>query len=190
MTTMTKRKSFLKQFWEDKKMVGAMSPSSKFLAAKMLKNVDFKKAKLIVELGPGNGVFTKRILEQLPADSTLIVFELNTGFYELLKQEISDKRMILINDSAEKIGHYLKENGFLHADYVISSLPFTNFPKKLTEDILNESYDNLKNHGKFIQFQYSLISRKNLEARFQSVHISFTPMNFPPAFVYTCLKEK
>jgi phosphatidylethanolamine/phosphatidyl-N-methylethanolamine N-methyltransferase len=184
------KKSFLKHFWKDKKMVGAMSPSSKYLTAKMLKNVDFKKVKLIVELGPGTGVFTKEILKQMPADAKLLVFELNDNFFNLLKRDIQDDRMILIHDSAEKISEYVKNEGFLFADYVISSLPLANFPKKLTETILKECYDSLKNQGKYIQFQYSLLSKKNLEAQFQTIHIAFTPINFPPAFVYTCIKEK
>jgi phosphatidylethanolamine/phosphatidyl-N-methylethanolamine N-methyltransferase len=187
---MTAKKSFIKQFWQDKKMVGAMSPSSKYLAQKMLKNIDFKNVKLIVELGPGTGVFTKKILEKLPKDSKLIVFELNTDFYNLLKREIDDSRMILVHDSAEKIGEYVKNEGFLYADYVVSSLPLANFPKKITETILKESYSILKNKGKYIQFQYSLLSKKNLDAQFEAVHLSFTPINFPPAFVYTCVKEK
>jgi len=167
-----------------------MSPSSKYLTAKMLKTVDFKKVKLIVELGPGTGVFTKEILSQMPADAKLLVFELNDNFFNLLQRDIQDERMILVHDSAEKISEYIKKEGFLFADYVISSLPLANFPKKLTETILKESYDSLKNQGKYIQFQYSLLSKKNLEAQFQAIHISFTPINFPPAFVYTCIKEK
>ncbi len=187
---MTTKKSFIKQFWQDKKMVGAMSPSSKFLAHKMLKNIDFKSVKLIVELGPGTGVFTKKLLEKMPKDSKLIVLELNTDFYNLLKREIQDDRMVLLHESAENIAEYVKNEGFLFADYVVSSLPLANFPKKLIETILKESYNILKNRGKYVQFQYSLLSKKNLEKQFDSVHISFTPLNFPPAFVYTCLKEK
>ncbi|MFN5416128.1 MAG: class I SAM-dependent methyltransferase [Flavobacteriia bacterium] len=187
---MSTKKSFLKNFWQEKKMVGAMSPSSKFLAQKMLKNVDFKKAKVIVELGPGTGVFTKKILEKMNPDAKLLVFELNTDFYNLLKSEIQDDRMILIHDSAEKITEYLHKEDLLHADYVISSLPLANFPIKLQETILKESFDILKNQGKYIQFQYSLMSKKHLDKQFQAVHVSFTPINFPPAFVYTCVKEK
>jgi phosphatidylethanolamine/phosphatidyl-N-methylethanolamine N-methyltransferase len=54
------KKSFIKQFWAEKKMVGSMTPSSRFLTQKMLKNIDFKKVKLIVELGPGTGVFYQK----------------------------------------------------------------------------------------------------------------------------------
>ena len=77
---MAKKTAFLKQFWQEKKMVGAMSPSSKYLAHKMLRNIDFKKAKVIIELGPGTGIFTKKILEFMQPDAKLLVFELNDTF--------------------------------------------------------------------------------------------------------------
>ncbi|TNE53434.1 MAG: phospholipid methyltransferase [Bacteroidetes bacterium] len=171
-------------------MVGSMTPSSKFLAEKMLKNIDFKHCKLIVELGPGNGVFTRKILEQLPEDACLMIFELNVHFYELLKKELDDPRVVLIHDSAENVSKYVQEAGYLCADYVVSSLPLANMSRKICEKIIQESYNILKNHGKYIQFQYSLVSKKVLDVFFQSVHLSFTPLNFPPAFVYTCIKEK
>ena len=187
---MAKKSAFLKQFWQEKKMVGAMSPSSKYLANKMLRNIDFKRAKVLVELGPGTGVFTRRILDAMLPDAKLFVFELNDNFYNALREEIADERMVLIHDSAEFIQKYLAEHQLLHTDYIISSLPLANFPNKLKSSVLNASYEALKNQGKYIQFQYSLNSRKALEDRFQSVDLSFTPLNFPPAFVYTCVKEK
>lgn len=187
---MAKKTHFLKQFWQEKKMVGSMVPSSRFLAEKMLQNIDFKHAHFFVELGPGNGVFTKQILEKMNPDAKLLVFELNTSFFKQLKAEIKDERVILINDSAEKIQDYLNENDILYADYIISSLPLANFPNKLKNAIIEASYNALKNKGKYIQFQYTLNAKKNLEEQFQRVHLSFTPLNLPPAFVYTCIKEK
>jgi phosphatidylethanolamine/phosphatidyl-N-methylethanolamine N-methyltransferase len=187
---MAKKTAFLKQFWQEKKMVGAMSPSSKYLAHKMLRNIDFKKAKVIVELGPGTGVFTKKILEYMQPDAKLLVFELNDTFYNQLKEDISDNRMVLIHDSAEHIQKYLSNEGLIHTDYVVSSLPLANFPVKLKSSIINTSYETLKNNGKYIQFQYSLNSKRILEERFDAVHLAFTPLNFPPAFVYTCIKNK
>ena len=72
---MPNKRSFLKQFWKEKKMVGAMAPSSRFLAKKMLKNIDFENARILIELGPGNGVFTEKIIEKMHPDAKLLVFE-------------------------------------------------------------------------------------------------------------------
>ena len=187
---MSKKTYFLKQFWSEKKMVGSMIPSSRYLAKKMLQNVNFKKARVIVELGPGTGIFTRKILDQMQEDAKLFVFELNNQFFNRLKEEILDDRLILIHDSAEYIQKYLNEAGFLHADYVISSLPLTNFPNKLKETILKAAHHCLKKEGQFIQFQYTLNSKKFLKSQFDETDIMFTPLNFPPAFIYTCTKYK
>lgn len=187
---MPSKKSFIKQFWEERKMVGAMAPSSRFLAQKMLQNIDFKEARVIIELGPGTGVFTDRILQEMHPDAKLLVFELNDGFCNSLKKRISDPRVLIIHDSAEKIEHYLLENELDKADVVISSLPLANFPKELRNSILHASNNSLKMVGKYIQFQYSLQSKRHIKKVFPDMSINFTPLNFPPAFVYTCNKKK
>ena len=84
-------------------MIGSVRPSSSFLAEKMLKHIDFNTDKIIVELGPGTGVFTEKIIAKMGVDSKLLVFELNKTFIRNLRKTIKDDRVILINDSAEKI---------------------------------------------------------------------------------------
>lgn len=165
-----------------------MSPSSRFLAKKMLESIDFSTARVIVELGPGTGVFTRRILEQLHPDGLLLVFELNDEFMKLLQKEFTDKRVHLIHDSAEKIAEYLQKYGATSADVVLSSLPLANFPVDLKTRILKESHSVMTDKSLYIQFQYTLNAKKVIKQTFRKVDITFTPINFPPAFVYTCRK--
>jgi phospholipid N-methyltransferase len=186
---MPEKRSFIKQFWKEKKMVGAMAPSSRFLAQKMLQHIDFKEARVLIELGPGTGVFTDRILEKMHPDAKLLVFELNDNFCNALKKRITDPRAVIIHDSAEKIEEYLEKYALGKADVVISSLPLANFPAALRQSILDASHRSLKNVGKYVQFQYSLQSKKHIKNTFDEVNIDFTPLNFPPAFVYTCKKK-
>ena len=186
---MPKKKSFIQQFWKEKKMVGAMAPSSRFLAEKMLENIDFHSSKVLIELGPGTGVFTDKILEKMLPDAKLLVFELNDNFFNALKNRITDSRVILIHDSAEMIEKYLMENNLKEADAIVSSLPLANFPSELKDAILQVSHKSLKDSGVYIQFQYSLQSKKYIQKFFPLVSIKFTPLNFPPAFVYTCKKK-
>ena len=174
---------------KDKKMVGSIRPSSKYLMNKMLENIDFNTARVIVELGPGTGVFTYEILKRMSHDSVLLVFELNQGFMRTLRKNIKDKRAIFIYDSAEKIQEYIQKHELGKADAIISSLPLYNFPQELRDTIVNNSFDALKDTGKYIQFQYTKQAKKMLQAKFNTVSISFTPLNFPPAFVYTCDKN-
>jgi phospholipid N-methyltransferase len=180
--------SFLLNFFKERKTVGAVAPSSRFLAAKMLKDIDFDQARVIVELGPGTGVFTKRILEKLHPEGKLFVFELNTAFLEKLKAVFHDSRVVFINDSAEKIKDYLNQHNIKQADVVVSSLPLANFPDTLKNNILQAASDVLKEGATFVQFQYSLNARKKIKTHYKEMNISFTPINFPPAFVYTCKK--
>jgi phosphatidylethanolamine/phosphatidyl-N-methylethanolamine N-methyltransferase len=180
------KSSFLKQFFKEKKMVGSMTPSSRFLAAKMLNHVAIKDAKIVVELGPGTGVFTEKILDMLGPDTQLIVIELNDEFYQALKTKLKQPNLHLKHDSADQIGNYLNELGFEKADLIISSLPLANFPPELRNKLLLTAKNSLSEKGKFVQFQYSLQSMKTLKRIFHSVKVDFTAFNFPPAFIYTC----
>ena len=186
---MARKRSFIKQFWEDKQMIGSVRPSSRFLAKKMLKHIDFNTDKIIVELGPGTGVFTEKIIEKMGEDSKLLVFELNKTFIRNLRKTIKDDRVILINDSAEKIEEYLIKHSLYKADVIISSLPLSNFPQELKETIVQNSHKALKTFGKYIQFQYSRSNKEFVKSVFDKVTIGYTVLNFPPAFVFNCEKH-
>jgi phospholipid N-methyltransferase len=186
---LSKKKYFLSEFLKERKTVGSVTPSSPSLCKLMLKNVELASCRAIAEFGPGTGVFTSKILEEIPKDAKLLVFELHKAFFHKLEKEYRDHaNVIVINDSAENIGKYMNENNISVLDAVISSLPLTNFDDKLTNTILKSSYESLKDEGLYIQFQYSLNARKKLKRIFNSVKINFTPKNIPPAFVYTCKK--
>jgi phospholipid N-methyltransferase len=167
-------------------MVGSMTPSSRFLAAKMLNHIPIKDAKVIVELGPGTGVFTEKILEKIGKNTQFIVIELNDDFFIALKEKFHHPNLHLMHDSADQIEVYLNELGFKKADLIISSLPLANFPSNLRNQIIGTAKDCLTENGKFVQFQYSLQSLNMLKRFFLSVKVDFTLFNFPPAFVYTC----
>ncbi|MCH2225880.1 MAG: methyltransferase [Crocinitomicaceae bacterium] len=184
---MSTKRNYIKQLFKDKS-VGAISASTRFLGERMLENIDFDKSRLLIELGPGNGVFTKIILKRMHPDAKLLVFELNDEFYELLKTKIDDPRVQIIHDSACNLDKYLSDDEKESQDAVISSLPLMVFSDKLRHEIVTASHKCLKRKGKYVQFQYSLQSKKFLEGIFKSVSVKFTVKNFPPAFVYTCRK--
>lgn len=187
---MSEKKNFRKQFWKDKKTVGSMTPSSRFLTQKMLENIDFKTSRIFVELGPGTGVFTTEIISRMNKDAVLLIFEINDSFYNDLSDRLRDERVHLIHDSAEKIDDYLQKYELQKADIIISSLPLAVFPIELRKNILAAAENALKPTGKYIQFQYSLQAKSILKSLYKFVNISFTPFNFPPAFVYTCIKDR
>jgi len=181
------RVKFITQFLRPTEKVGAVTPSSRFLIKKMLKPIDFTKAHLVIELGPGSGNITEEILKKIPKNANLLAFEINEKFYEHLLT-IKDPRLTAINDSAEHLQKHLKKLDLGEADYIISSLPLGVIPKKMVDKITSASYGALKKDGKFIQFQYSLMDYKHLRKKFKEVKLNFTPLNIPPAFIYECIK--
>jgi phospholipid N-methyltransferase len=178
--------SFISEFFKNKSEIGAVAPSSKFLGKKMYGGIDFSEVKCIVEFGPGTGVFTKEILKRMNSDACMIIFETNPNFFQKLTEDIKDDRVLILNESAEKIGEYLALENQEKADYIISSLPLTVFPKELKENILKGAAENLSKKGQYIQFQYSLNAHKLLKETFGSVKLAFSLINVPPAFVYKC----
>ena len=185
-----KKENFLKEFFKERKTVGAIRPSSKSLGNKMLKNVDFKSSDTIVEFGPGTGVFTRRIIKKMNPNAKLYVFEFHEPFFKKLHKEFKENPNVqIIYDSAENLMKYLEADKKQHADVIISSLPLTNFDQSLKAKILEAAETALKPNGNYIQFQYSLNARRLLVKTFDSVSIQFTANNLPPAFVYTCKKK-
>ena len=65
----------------------------------------------------------------------------------------------------------------------------TTLPYRLMKEILSLSYQYLSDGGKYIQVQYSLLGLKYLRMLFSEICINFVFLNFPPAFVYICVKK-
>lgn len=187
---MQTKKAFFREAIKNFKTAGTIVPSSKFLIKKMLKSIDFNKANVIVEYGPGNGIITQEILRRMHSNAVLICFEINTHFYQYIKQ-IDDKRLIVLNSSAENIKEELEKLNISAADYFISSLPLTIIPKSIAKDILKNSKESLSPNGQFIQYQYSLRFYSKVKQIFgkKNVKLKFEFVNIPPAFIYKCIKK-
>lgn len=181
------KNAFLRSFLKNPLRTGSIIQSSPILADKMLEKIDFQNAKYIVEFGGGAGVITKKILKKMRPDATLLCFEIEPTLAEKMKS-IRDPRLIVICDSAEKIDVYLKKYNFQKADCIVSGLPLASLPSRTSRNILKNIYAYLPRGGQYIQFQYSLAHLRQIKYLFSSVAISFVFLNFPPAFVYVCVK--
>ncbi len=186
---MSKKFNFFKEAVKNYKTSGTVAPSSKYLANKMLREINFSTAEVIVELGPGNGAITHNILNKIQPNTVLICFEINEAFYKELKK-IKHSQLIIIKASAEKMIKEVEKLGYYKADYIVSSLPLTIIPKEISHTILLKSHEFLNNQGLFIQYQYSLTYYKKLKEVFgNDISLNFEPLNFPPAFIYKCIKN-
>lgn len=185
---MKKKFNFFKEAVKNYKTSGTIVPSSRFLAERMIRKIDFSTTKVIVELGPGNGAITEYVLKKIAPETTLICFEINDAFFNELKK-IKHPQLIVLKSSATNITKELHKLGITEADHIISSLPLTIIPKEISTTILKDSYNVLKTNGLFMQYQYSLTYLSKLKSVFdKGVSLHFEPLNFPPAFVYSCKK--
>ena len=177
-----------KEFFKNPKQIGAIIPSSKFLAEKLVKAGNLENAKVIIELGAGTGIITGKILELMPKDAILLAFEINSSLSRHIEENIKDERLKVINDDARHIIEHINKLGFQCADCVISGLPLAVFSKEETLQILDAVDNCLSEKGKYVQFQYSISDMQALKKVFPKVNINFEMRNIPSAFVYVCSK--
>ncbi len=179
---------FLARALKNLKTIGTFFASSSAAARKMTEPVDFKNARVIIELGGGTGAITKEILQRMHVDAKLYVFEIYTPFVEDIRK-ISDQRLEVIQDSAEHLEQHLKDLGIEKVDAVISTLPLVIFKEDTRNIILDSAFHVLKPKGVFTQIQYSLMTIKEMKKKFKFLKINFTLFNIPPAFIYIVKKN-
>ncbi|MEP0393158.1 MAG: methyltransferase domain-containing protein [Erythrobacter sp.] len=171
---------FLQGAIKEPGMVGAVFPSSKSTIDNMMKRVDWKNCKLVVEYGPGVGTFTHRLLAHLPEDAQLLAIDTSAHFVEHLGKTISDPRFKPVFGSATDVERIVKEAGFEAADIVISGLPISSLPLEVAEDMVDATYRVLKPGGAFLTYQYRLKARRLTEQAFDRVDKKYVLMNVPP----------
>jgi len=192
---MKEQLGFLTTFVRHPFSVGAVAPSSRWLARRMVDDMGLDEADTIVELGPGTGAFTGAILERKGRQTEYVALELDTGFAAELGRRYPDIR--IVNDSAERIAAHLESIDRKHADSIICGLPWASFPEDLQRRIMSSVVDALPAGGRFATFAYIHAAwfptarkfRRFLEEHFTNV--ATTPVvwrNLPPAFVYRCTK--
>jgi glycolate oxidase len=85
---------FFRNWLENPKITGAVSPSGRFLARMMARYVDPSISGPIIELGPGTGPVTQALLAKGIAPERLILVEFDTKFCELLARRFPRCRIV------------------------------------------------------------------------------------------------
>ena len=177
---------FARNFFKFPTMLGSLIPSSPFLVNDLLSQVDFDRARVIVEYGPGVGTFTQEILKRMRPDAALVAIELNEEFAGFLKDEIGDRRLHAVHASACDVGKVLASLNLPSADYIISGIPFSTMPKSLRAEIMRNSRDALRPDGALLVYQFTRAVRPYLESSFGSVQENFQMLNILPARIFYC----
>lgn len=182
----TERALFLNKFFTAPQTIGSITPSSSFLAKKMLKSLLWEELDVIVELGAGTGVFTDYIARRKKPSCRVLVIEQDAQMRETLRRKHPD---FFYGSRAESTHWFLEKYNLPTADCIVSGLPFANFSDTLRSEILVSIDQSLKANGQFVAFQYSLQMKSLLKQHFAQVRTSFELFNFPPAFIYHCQRK-
>jgi phosphatidylethanolamine/phosphatidyl-N-methylethanolamine N-methyltransferase len=163
--------------------IGAVAPSSRFLARAMATQVDLRRAEPVIELGGGTGSVTKALLEAgLPVDR-LIVVERDVRLYKMLRRRFPQLRIVL--GDARHLVELLRPLGIDVVSAVVSSLPLISMSKTMRRQIINQSFALLGEAGRFIQYTYSLSSPlAGREFGLRGRVAARVWLNFPPASVW------
>ncbi len=173
-----------REFLRAPNAVGSGFPASRWMIDRMLAPIDWSGAKLVVEYGPGSGVFTRALLAALPADARLLTIDTSAGFTAYLRESISDRRLKAVRGSAEDVAQILARHGLGEADYILSGLPFSTLPDGVGDAIMDASHAALRPGGGFLAYQMRRAVGALLEQRFARVRSDFEWRNLPPCHLY------
>jgi len=180
---------FARNFFKHPKMLGSLIPSSPFLTDKLLDQVDWASARVIVEYGPGVGNLTEAILKRMNYGARLVAIEMNEDFVQFLNKNFYDPRLHVEQGSAEDVDKVLERLGYPHADYVVSGIPYSTMPPAVRDAILRKTYQVLRPEGgAFIIYQFTRAVLPYLKQVFGYVQQDFEPLNILPARIFYCTR--
>jgi phosphatidylethanolamine/phosphatidyl-N-methylethanolamine N-methyltransferase len=184
---------FFSEFIMQPGSVGAVWSSSHSLRRKMLEWIDWENASVIIEYGPGTGVFTDRILSAMRPDTKFFAIEINPAFTQMLRRRFPELQVY--QNSVQHVQDICRMEGVDQVDAIISGLPWALIPEQAQNCYLDATFGVLKPGGQFATFAYltglmlpeAKRFKVKLSRRFTEVQKSKVSwLNVPPAFVYRC----
>ncbi len=156
-------RQFLRQFREHFHTTGAVLPSSRWLARRLTwflaKRRPPGRPVRILEVGPGTGAVTARIVRLMAPKDTLDLVELNDEFVATLERRFRSEPSFQRVAGQSRVHHcaieeFASDRAY---DFVISGLPFNNFSAELVERILADCVSRLAPAGVLSYFEYMFV---------------------------------
>jgi phosphatidylethanolamine/phosphatidyl-N-methylethanolamine N-methyltransferase len=174
---------FLGRWLKAPHRIGAMAPSSRYLARAMAQEIDPRRDRLVIELGGGTGSITRALLQSGLPPERLLVVERDRRLYRLLRWRFPQLR-VLRGDAAHLV-ELVRPLGITSASAVVSSLPLLSMPRTLRREIVDQSFRLLGERGALIQYTYGPSSPlAGPEYGVAGRIASRVWLNFPPAAVW------
>jgi phospholipid N-methyltransferase len=176
---------FLRKFIRHGTAIGAVAPSSMWMARAVLKGIDFDKARFIVELGPGTGPISAELRRRAHAKCRLFLVERDADFRNRLKERFPNDEVI--QGDACDLELFLARCGVQTVDHIVSGLPLPWFTPQDRERLLDASRKCLAIEGSFRQLTYMPWVHGHVYRRyFHEIRTRLVFRNLPPAAVYVC----
>ncbi len=180
--------TFFRQWLRRPLSTAAVSPSSRFLARRMVAALP-EGTRRVIELGAGTGTFTKALIERGIAPADLLAVEFNPNLHDYLIRRFPG--LHVVQADARALSEVAAIQAFASAgpvQAVISGLGLLSMSRSAQESILSGAFDLITDDGVFVQFTYGplapvareVLQRLGLRAR----RLSFTLLNLPPASVF------
>ena len=181
---------FAANFLRHPHMLGSILPSSRFLVDQVLAPIDWERARVIVEYGPGVGTLTDEILRRMHPEARLIAIEMNQSFVRFLSRSFQDPRLHVEHTSAADVRLVLQKLGCARASYIISGIPLGSMPDPVRSNIAVTSRDALEPGGEFVVYQFTRRVLPVLQRTFRQVRQSVERRNLPPAKLFVCRNDR
>jgi phospholipid N-methyltransferase len=183
---------FFGKFLTQGTRIASIAPSSRWLSRTTVANVDWPRAKVLVELGAGTGPITRVIAEHAQPDCRVIVIERDADFARLLRQRFANRpNFDIVEGDVRDLGSILAGKNIESVDHVISGLPVPSFPPSLQTALFRAVRSALKNHGTYNQItEIPWLYWRFYRKFFDEVRFVFEPRNLPPAGTYFCRRPR
>ncbi len=164
-------------------VTGAFSQTSTRVEKEITRYVSSEPGTIVVELGMGHGNITKEVLRVISPTSKIYSFEVNEEFCAHVRAEVSDERLIIINDDAANLKKHIKQP----VDSFIGSIPFSFFSREKQDQIVGDARSLLKKGCYFSQVQYTRRNYRIFQRFFDDTSIKRF-IHIPLEYIYHCRK--
>jgi phospholipid N-methyltransferase len=174
---------FFKRFLQRPFQIASIVPSSRALVERVSDKIDFHRARVIAEYGPGEGVHTREIARRMRPDAQLLIFELDPAFSrDLERQFADDPRVHVVNRDAATLPDELLRRGIGPCDYILSGIPFSILNLEKKRALLQKTHDSLAPNGSFIIYQVTNELKQHATI-FEHADSEYFLQNIPPMFI-------
>ena len=175
---------FLKNWIDNPVKLGAVMPSSIFLARVMAAEVDLSVPGPVIEIGPGTGPVTEALVAHGVDEARLVLVEFNPEFCMMLRERFP--RATIIEGDAYGLDVTLAGKLDAPAAAIVSSLPLTTKPVSERLDMIERAFALMHADAPFIQFTYAVKSPVPVKlAKLRAKVSDWVFRNVPPARVWT-----